>query len=199
MAGLLMTAQYLGRLPVAYIAITFSLFLMLFANPLLLKFDIGFQLSFLAIFGLIYLQPYFYKWLKILPNPKIFQARSTLSATLAAQIFVLPILVYNFGNIPLFSPVTNILIVPFIAPLTIFLFIFGILGMIFSSLGYLLSLPAWLFLSYIVIIVKWFSDLPLSSVTLKNVHWIWVLISYLILGFFVWQLEKKKWPKILKF
>ena len=133
---------------------------MLFLNPLLLRFDIGFQLSFLAILGIIYLQPSMAKWLKRLPDPRLFPLRATLSATLAAQVFTLPILIYNFGHIPIFSPIANILIVPFLAPITIIIFAFGMASMVLWPLGYILSWPVWLSLSYLTSVIDVFSKLP---------------------------------------
>ncbi len=192
MGFLLMMAQYFGRLNTASRAVIFAASFMLFFNPLLLRLDIGFQLSFLAILGLVYLQPIFFEWLKKIPNPKIFPVKTTLSATLAAQVFTLPILVYNFGYIPLLSPITNILIVPFLAPITILIFIFGIAGIIFSLLGFMLSWPTWFFLIYIVSIVGCFSKLPFASLSIKDLHWAWLIISYLILGYFAYQLNKRK-------
>ncbi len=199
MGGLVMIAQYLGRISSADRAVIFAAALMLLINPLLLKLDVGFQLSFLAILGLIYFQPLLFNWFKILPNPKIFPIKTTLSATLSAQIFTLPILIYNFGIIPLVSPITNVLIVPFLAPTTILIFIFGISGMIFWFLGWIFSLPVWFLLSYITKIVDLFSQPSFISLSLKNVHWVFLLISYLILGFIIWRLQKNfTYPKFLQ-
>lgn len=199
MAGLLMTAQYFGRLSLATRSVVFAAFLMLILNPLLLKYDVGFQLSFLAILGLIFLQPFFYEWLKKIPDYKILPVRTTLSATLSAQIFTLPILVYNFGYISLVSPLTNILIVPFLAPMTILIFVFGISAMLFLPIGFLFSLPTYLSLTYIIKIIDWFSQLPFITLTFKNVHWIWLAISYLILGLITWRLQEKRKLKFLNY
>jgi len=160
MGGILLYAQYLGRLSSATRAVVFAATIMLFFNPLLLRLDIGFQLSFLAVLGIIYLQPKLNKWLKRLPDPKMFPLRAALASTLAAQIFTLPILIYNFGRVPIFSPVTNVLIVPFLAPITIIVFAFGLASMIFGPLGYVLSWPVWLSLSYLTNIIDVFSKLP---------------------------------------
>lgn len=199
MGGLLLLAQHLGRMSQATRAVVFASTFMLFLNPLLLRLDIGFQLSFLAILGIIYLQPIFSNYFKKFPNPKFFPLRMTLSTTMAAQIFTLPILVYNFGYIPLVSPITNILIVPFLAPITILIFLFGILGMIFWPLGWIFSWPAWLSLTYTISIVDWFSQLPFASLAVKNLHWIWLVISYLILGYFTWRLKEKQKLKFLNY
>ena len=192
MGGLLLLAQYFGRISQAWRAVVFASTFMLVLNPLLLRLDVGFQLSFLAILGIIFLQPIFADFFKKMPNPKLFPLRATLSATLSAQVFTLPILIYNFGYISLVSPFTNILIVPFLAPITILIFIFGLLGMIFSPLGLILSWPTWLSLTYITKIIDIFSKIPFVSWTFKNISWIWLVIFYLILGFFVWKLQKKK-------
>jgi len=199
MGGLLMLAQYFGRLFSAQRAVVFAAFFMLLQNPLLLRFDIGFQLSFLAILGIIHLQPFFFKCFKFIPNSKIFPLRMVLSATIAPQIFALPILVYNFGRIPLVSPITNILIIPIIAPLTILIFIFGVLTMIALPLGSFLSWPIWLFLTYIIFLVDRFSKFSLASLTLENVHWIWILIFYLILGYLTFRLKEREKLKFLKY
>jgi len=199
MGGLLLLAQYLGRMSQATRAVVFASTFMLALNPLLLRLDIGFQLSFLAILGIIYLQPIFSNYFKKIPNPKFFPLRTTLSTTIAAQIFTLPILVYNFGYIPLVSPLTNILIVPFLAPITILIFIFGILGMIFWPLGWVFSWPTWLSLTYITKIVDLFSQIPWASLKLENIHWIFLIISYLILGYFTWRLKEKRKLRFLQY
>jgi len=199
MGGLLMAAQYFGRLSTTSRVVVFAAFFMLLFNPLLLTLDVGFQLSFLAILGLIYFQPFLFSWFKKIPNPKIFPVRTTLSATLSAQIFTLPILIYNFGQISFVSPFANILIVPILAPLTILIFIFGISGMLFYPLGLFLSWIVWLPLTYIIGIVGWFSKLSFASLAVKNLHWIWPVISYLILIYLALWLQQKEKLKFLKY
>jgi len=197
MSILFLTAQHFGRISNASRAVVLAASLMLFLNPLLLKLDIGFQLSFLAILGLIYLQPILIELFKKIPN--FLQLRYILAATLSAQFFTLPILIYNFGQIPLFSALSNILIIPLLPIITIFGFIFSFLGIIFQPLGQIISLPAWLILSYILITIDFFSKISFVSLTLKNVSWIWLLISYLILGIIIFRLEEKQKLKFLQY
>ncbi len=200
MAALFLAAQCFGRLSSGLRPVIFAATFMLAQNPLLLRLDVGFQLSFLAILGMIYLQPAFSgRFFSKIPNPKVFPIRTTLSATLAAQTFTLPILIYNFGYISLISPITNILIVPFLALITILIFLFGISAILFWPLGFLLSLPTWLFLTYIVGIIDWFSKLPFASLTTENIHWIWLAISYLILGLITWRLQERQKLKFLNY
>ncbi len=199
MATLFLTAQHFGRLSSASRLLFFAAALMLFLNPFLLRLDVGFQLSFLAIMGIIYLQPTFSDWFSKIPNPGALPLRATLATTISAQVFTLPILVYNFGYIPLISPLTNILIVPFLAPFTILIFIFGLSAILFWPLGSLLSFPAWLSLTYIVKIISYFSKFPFVSLTFRNLHWIWLIIFYFLLGFIIWRLREREKLKFLKY
>lgn len=191
--------QYFGRTSKATRAVVFALALMLFLNPLLLKLDVGFQLSFLATLGMIYLYSAFSDFLKKIPGLKVLPLRTALSATLSAQVFTLPILIYNFGYIPLISPLVNILIVPFLAPITILIFIFGLSAILFWPLAYFLFWPAWLCLSYVVKVIDYFSKIPLTWQTFQNFPLLWLVIFYLVLGLITWRLEKRnKTPSFLR-
>jgi len=84
--------------------------LMLAVNPRLLRDDIGFQLSFAAVLGLGWFQPLFQKLLRPIPN--IFELRSVLAMTLAAQLTTFPLIAIHFGQLGLLGPAANILIIP---------------------------------------------------------------------------------------
>jgi len=196
MGGLFLSAQYFGRMNSASRAVFFAGAVMLLQNPLLLKLDVGFQLSFLAMMGIIYLLPVFRDWLKFIPweNPK-----SILAMTLSAYLFSLPVLIYNFGYISFVAPFTNILIVPLLYWIMIFGFIFALSGMILPIIGWILSFPAWFLLTYLIKVVDWLSKIPWAYKTLENVHWIFLLISYLILGILTWRLQAKQKLKFLNY
>ena len=194
MGGMFLLAQYLGRQNLSSRAVVFAAALMLLINPLLLRLDVGFQLSFLAMMGIIYLMPVFQAGLKIIPQERLFNLRSITAMTLSAQVFVLPILIYNFGCVSLVAPPVNILIVPFLPLLMGLGFIFSVLGTPFQLLGWLLSWPVWLFLTYITKTVEAVNQIPWASLTIENIHWFWLIIVYLLLGFLVWRLKKKRQP-----
>ena len=189
MGILFLTAQYFGRYSNGARMIIFSAVIMLLFNPLLLILDVGFQLSFLAILGLVYLQPIFSDWLERI---SIFEIRYTLSATLAAQCFTLPILIYNFGRISLISPLINLFIVPLITIVTILGFILAFIGLISTPLGIAFSFPIWLILTYIFKLVDVFSKISSANIILENVSFIWVIISYVFLGLLIWKMKQKR-------
>ncbi len=130
MGSLLLISEILGRQSTSSRVILLAASLMLLLNPFLLLYDVGFQLSFLASMGIIYLKPIIEIFLNNILNKlsknrkepktvinKFLQGRlkyllAIISVTMTAQIFTTPIMVYNFGNLSLIAPLTNILIVP---------------------------------------------------------------------------------------
>ncbi|XOA42605.1 MAG: ComEC/Rec2 family competence protein [Candidatus Nealsonbacteria bacterium] len=196
MSILFLTAQHFGRVSSGQRTIVFSATVMLFFNPLLLKSDIGFQLSFLAILGLIYLQSVFLGFFKKIPN--FFQLRYSLASTFSAQFFTLPVLIYNFGQIPLIGPLSNIFIIPLLPLITILGFIIAFLGGFFTLLAKAISFLVWPLLTYILKVVEFSSKIPYASLTFKNVSFVWLLISYLILGFITWRLQERRKLKFLQ-
>ena len=194
MGCLFLTAQHFGRLAAMPRLIVFAAAFMLLANPLLLQLDIGFQLSFLSMLGLIFLQPAFLDFFKKIPD--YFQLRYSVSAALSAQIFTLPILVYNFGRMSLVSPLVNVLIVPLLSFITVLGFLFSVLGIISMPLGWFFSLPVWLLLTYIIKTVDYFSQFPFASVSFGNVSWIYLAVFYLILGYLTFRLQERQKLKV---
>tara|TARA_Y100000310_G_C20689511_1_gene821294 strand:+ start:2024 stop:3508 length:1485 start_codon:yes stop_codon:yes gene_type:complete len=177
--------------------IVFAGAVMLAINPLLLLGDVGFQLSFLAAIGIISFGNILKNKLKNIFKKEIYiPAIEIISMTLAAQIFTLPILIYNFERISLIALITNFLIIPVIPFIMIFGFIFVLSGVVSSFLGLIFSFPIWFLLSYLLRIVDIFSN-PIFSKNIRNVHWSLVVIFYSFLFLFVWYLKKKQRLKFL--
>ena len=94
-----------------------SMFFLLLIKPLFL-FDVGFQLSYLAVFGIIWVQPLLYKLWK----PKLWlldKTWSLLTVSVAAQVGILPISLYYFHQFPGLFIISNILIIPFLGGILI--------------------------------------------------------------------------------
>jgi len=162
MGSVLLLAKYYGRARHALNALLFAAFLMILLNPKVLAFDISFQLSFLATLGLLYIYPYILKKFEFLPE--FFKLRDSASATIAAQIAVLPVLLQNFGQLSLISPVVNILILPLIPLAMLFGFLAGMFGFISLFLAKIFSIPLWIILWYQLKIIDICSGLPYASI-----------------------------------
>lgn len=182
MICVLLFSKVVGRKSDPFRAILFAATILLFINPLLLRYNIGFQLSFLAVIGIVYLSPFLNNCLKFIPGKESAGFKNILTMTLSAQIFTLPVLAYNFETFSLVAPLTNILVLPIIPFLIVMGFLSVLIGLVFPSGGQIISWLCWLMLSYIVKIAEWFSSLKLSSLEVKNFRLFYLALFYLLLG-----------------
>jgi competence protein ComEC len=108
-----------------------SAFILLCFNPLWL-FEVGFQLSYLAIFGIVFLYPYL---------NDLFQSKNWLLTNLweismisvAAQLFTVPLSIYYFHQFPSYFLLTN----PIVTVLSMGVLFFGIPSLVFSWIPFL--------------------------------------------------------------
>jgi len=196
MGGLYLLAQKLGRQSMGGRVIVIACAVMLLVNPLLLFYDVGFQLSFLAVMGLIYLEPVIKTLFKFIFKDKFKNLLTIFSTTFAAQIFTLPIMVYNFGNMSLVAPITNLLVLPVASLLLAFGFLFCIVASISNILGWVFFIPCWFLLEYFVWVINIFSQ-PWMAKTISSISWTWLLVSYLVIAVGVSFLRKKFLQKIV--
>lgn len=154
MGIILLAARQYERLQNARNAIIAAAFGMVLYNPHLLAFDMAFQLSFLAIMGITYIQPRlevkigrFKKW------PVVREG----CATLAAQAAVMPLLLIRAGTVALWSIIPNILI-SLAMPLTMLLgFLTGVLGFIAAPLALIPAFAVTILLQYEMALIHLFA------------------------------------------
>ena len=116
-------------------SLIFSMFIILLWKPLFL-FDVGFQLSYTAVFGIIWVQPVLYQLWK----PTFFivdKGWQLISVSVAAQLGVLPISLFYFHQFPGLFFISNLIIIPFLGV------ILG-LGLVVLVLSYVSILPVFL-------------------------------------------------------
>jgi competence protein ComEC len=155
MGFVFLTGQIFGRVTSGLRILTLILAIMLFLNPLSLRYDISFQLSFLAMLGILTLYEPFYHFFKFLP--KAFQIREIFSLTLSAQFFVLPLTLYHFGYLSLFSLLSNLLVCPFFPLLLFLLILFSLSCLISKTISLLVVLPIFALIYFIETVAKIFS------------------------------------------
>lgn len=161
-------------------------------NPYLLIYDIGFQLSFGAFAGLIYLSPILeqlFQRSKLANFPVYLKA--PLTETLAAQIMVLPLLILYFGKLSFIAPIANVLVL-WIIPLAMLLaFSTSIGALIWWPLGKLLSILAWPALTYVTTVSSLLAKIPFASIEVNNFNFAFALIAYLFLIIAILLLKKR--------
>jgi competence protein ComEC len=196
MGAILLYAQKIGRLSNASRVMIFAAAIMLIFNPLLLRYDVGFQLSFLAVFGLIYIKPILDTLVsKIIKKEELSGLLQIITTTLAAQIAVLPVLIYNFGRVSFISPIANILIVPTIPFLMAVGLAFNFGALIWLFLGKILLWPAYIGTAYILRMVDFLSKIPWAAKQISNLHWAWIIGYYILVVGFICFYKKKIKPE----
>ncbi len=100
----------LNRKSSIYNTLAASAFFLLIINPNLL-FEVGFQLSYIAVLGIVYLQPLIYKriytrwWL-------LDKVWAITAVSIAAQIATLPLTLFYFNQFPVYFMLSNLLVIP---------------------------------------------------------------------------------------
>lgn len=157
MGVIALLAIHVGRLYSFRNAITFAALAMILINPRTLVFDVGFQLSFAALLGIVYLLPAIQLFFKFGPERGLFGWRENALASCAAELAVIPIILKYFGAFSLFSLAANVLILEVVPILTILGFALGFLGYLSSFLSALFALVVEILLRYIVGVIRFFS------------------------------------------
>lgn len=193
MGWLFLLARRLGRPAAVVNALLASAILMTIQEPGILLGDIGFQLSFMGMLGIIYLGPRISGWLEsrrghyYLPN----WLSQTFGETLGAQLAVMPLVAYYFQRISLVFLLPNLLILPLILPPMVLGFLSAILGLLWLPLGQIAGLLLQPFLVYILVIGQFFGQLPLASVALPHLPWLW-LAGYYGVGTMIVMFRRKR-------
>ena len=155
MGGLVFTGSVLNRALIAGWGLLLAGYIMLFFDPELI-FDIGFQLSFAATGGLLFLKPLLEKcWHWFSSVDKIPVIGDSFTTTLVAQAATIPILVSNFGTVSILSIPVNTIVLWTIQPI-MFLGILASLVSILPGLSLIPLLAAFPLLSFFATVVELF-------------------------------------------
>ena len=194
MFSFLAIGNHLRRSGNIYHTLLVSILLILLFEPYFL-FDIGFQLSYLALFFILWLQPI----LKNIWNPKnkiVMNLWNVLTISFAAQIGTLPLCLYYFHQFPGLFFVTNIVIIPILS----FIMIAGIIVMI---LAVFIVPPLFLIqifeksiyiLNKVIHFVASFDSFVIREISFNNYYlfafYLWIIFT------FIW-LEKPNYLKLI--
>jgi len=193
-------AKQLGRLSRLTNILVLAVVVMAVQNPLVLIWDAGFQLSFAAMCGLVFIAPLIEKPLKKLFHindahiPQFFLSiNEALAVTLSAIIATLPLILYQFGRLSIVAPLVNLLILWIIPYIMLLGFVSVILAFVFQPLGQLLAYLGHFGLQYILIVVKWFGNLTFSAVEMKISWWVMV-VMYGVMIYIIYKKTKPRTP-----
>lgn len=155
-------------------------------------FTVGFQLSFMAVLGIILLNPLISKFF----SRFLFeQFASTLSVSLSASLGIMPIMIVNFHKFSALSVFTNMIVIPIASIAFMLLFLGVMLAMIIPSLS-IIIVPFDIIMKFVTAIAIVASDI---SINMFNVNmgsaWIFFFLGlYAIISEYI---RLKWWVKIV--
>lgn len=190
MGFIALLASQVSRLYSIRNAIVLAAFFMVLVNPRVLYFDVGFQLSFAALLGIVYLGPAIQKFFRIKEEGGFLGWRKNFLTTTSAQLAVAPLLIINFNQFSLTALIANILILEVIPPTMFLGFLLGAMGFFSTALAIILSWFINLFLVYELTLINVFAkiSLPITKIGISG-----IIIYYLIMvGFIVYNYRNVK-------
>ncbi len=183
-------ALYLNRPTNSFNIIALSLLFILLVKPLFL-FQVGFQMSYAAVFAIVWIYPKLQKfWFP--ENIIVRKVWQLLSVSVAAQLGVLPISLFYFHQFPALFFISNLLIIPFLG------LILG-LGILVIALALMDLLPTFLvdgfnwIIKMMNSIVGWVAHQ--EGFIIKNIPFdsVQLILGYLIIIVLVVFLSRPKW------
>jgi competence protein ComEC len=181
----------LGKKASIYNSLALSAFVLLCYDPFIL-WDVGFQLSYCAVLGIVIAQRYVYSWL-YLKNKYLNEIWKLAAVSLSAQIFTMPVCLYYFHQLPLLFLLSNVIAIPLST-----VALWGCIFLVFISplhtaalyIGKAVTFSIWL-LNHAVLLIN---AIPFSlwdgvSITVTE-----TIILYFIFSFFLYWLIKKNMP-----
>jgi competence protein ComEC len=168
-----------------------SAFALLLYNPHYIT-DVGFQLSYLAVGGLVVFEPIFYKLIKV-NNPWLDKVWKLCSISIAAQVITFPLSAYYFHQFPVYFLVSNLLIT---IPIMLIMYS-GLMYLLLPQIPLLSKLLAYvlensiLFINKILAVIEKSPKANISKIWLNT--WEYLLLYTVIICLFYFLFDKKMW------
>ena len=186
--------HYLRRSVNIYHTLVVSILLILLFSPSFL-FDVGFQLSYIALFFIIWLQPLLTNLWK--PKNKILNYFwDILTVSFAAQIGTLPLSIYYFHQFPGLFFVTNIIVIPFLG----FIMSLGVLVMLLAAFNWVPFYPAKILeisIFYLDKIISWIASLEQFLIKDIPLNIPLLISSYLVIISTIIAFEQKRFKNLV--
>jgi len=195
MASLFLSAKLLGRQRTAITSLAFAAAIMVGIDPQIL-WGASFQLSFLAMAGLIFLAPPLQALGRKAVNTTIGEegvggalaniVTDSFSVTLAAIIAVWPVVAHYFGIVSFVAPLATLLALPALPGIIVAGALAGLIGLAALPVAQAIGWLAWLFTSYMLLIVSGFASLPISAIEVGSVDPALIVVYYSVLATAIW-------------
>lgn len=201
MFSMMLLLRVKGSVYSTYSALFLSAFIMMLFNPYLL-FNVGFQLSYMAVLSITFFVPFIMRCFRSLTNkyPLVNKLVLPLSVTVAAQILTFPIVLYHFNQFPIYFIIANIL-VSFIAPV---IFIIGMVSFPLSFIPYAGKVLGWILNNLLYLfngVVTAIADLPFAVthgyISVLECMVIYVMVLFVANALVQWKYKRYHYRSLL--
>jgi competence protein ComEC len=195
MAVFALIARVSGRQYAAGRGLGLAVVGMVLVSPNILLYDPSFQLSVAATAGLIMFGDYISD--RLVWIPQRWGLREVATATISAQLMVLPLILYHMGTLSLVSLPANLLVLPVIPVLMTVAAITAVLGLISSVLGFAPAVFAYLLSGYVIGVVRWLANIPGAAVSVPPFPVWLVFVMYAgIFALYFWLRTDNSYAKL---
>jgi competence protein ComEC len=162
MFSLMSVAKLSNRKTSSFNVVFMSAFILMLLNPYIIV-DVGFQLSYTAVLGILYLQPKLQKL--YLPKFKVDEyIWGLLTVSFAAQIFTFPLSIYYFHQFPLYFLLSNLLVIPIILVVLVMLIVLLVVSF-YAPLAQLVAVVIQFVLKINGEVLRTIENLPYNSIS----------------------------------
>ncbi|GGG37028.1 competence protein ComEC [Dokdonia pacifica] len=177
-------------------ALVFSAFILLIIDPSLI-YQVGFQLSYLAVIAILWIQPWLYNFYQ----PRYYIIKKIwgiITVSVAAQVGVLPLSILYFHQFPGLFLVSNSVVLPFLG-------IILSLGILVIGLSYFSLLPDNLAIAYGKIIdllngfIAWVASKEAFVIDHISLSFTYMILMYLLLASLIYVLKRYQYKRLLLF
>ncbi len=179
--------SYYGLKPSAITVIALPAAVTVLIKPDYLVSDLGWQLSFLAFFGILVLAP--------LVGERWFPNANTLTKLLvessSAHVMTLPLIMWRFEVLSVVAPLSNVMVLPLVPLAMLGAFVSGLVAMVSPPIGAWAALPTAGLLGLMIATAQWFARWPGASVKL-HVDGLEVAIMYGAILALTWLLQRRR-------
>lgn len=175
-------AEWINRNTTTFNTIAVSVFVLLLYDPFIIT-EVGFQLSYLAVIGIVYLHPLIHVWIE----PKYWFTRqiwTITSVSMAAQIATFPLGLLYFHQFPLLFVISNLVVIPLTTLIIygcIVLIAVSKIGLVASFVGKIVSLMLYA-TNYSVLFVDSIPSALLTGISIT------IFETWLIFGMIIFTL-----------
>ena len=171
-----------------------SAFLSLCINPFWLA-DIGFQLSYIAVLGIIYLYPFFYNMFTFSWG-LVDKIWALCAVSMAAQLATLPVTLYYFHQFPTLFLITNLIVIP----ISIIVMYGGILLLLFSKIAFTANILVWataILIKTMNACALFFDSIPFCVIDGIHLSLLNVILLYVLILLVFISIEQKSFKILL--